>query len=68
MYKSFLTISKKPAVELFTELYGKRSSIEEFFNFEGAIGFDRASTFNLNIRYEKMPLVLLAQAAVYQYR
>ncbi len=32
------------------------------------MGFDRASTFNLNIRYGKMSLALLAQAASYQFR
>ena len=67
-YKSFLTISKKPAVTLLTEMYAKRWSIEEFFNFDGAMGFDRASTFNLNIRYGKMSLALIAQAATYQLR
>ena len=67
-YKSFLTLSDKPAVELISELYDERWSIEEFFNFEGAMGFDRASTFNLNIRYGKMTLALLAQAASYQFR
>ena len=67
-YKSFLTLSDKPTVELISELYDKRWSIEEFFNFEGAMGFDRASTFNLNIRYGKMTLALLAQAASYQFR
>jgi len=67
-YKSFLTISKKPAITLMSELYSKRWSIEEFFNFDGAMGFDRASTFNLNIRYGKMSLALIAQAANYQLR
>lgn len=67
-YKSFLTLSRKPALELLTETYGHRWSIEEFFNFDGAMGFDRASTFNLNIRYGKMSLALLAQAATCQLR
>jgi len=67
-YKSFLTISKKPAIELLTERYIERWSIEEFYKSEGAMGFDRASTFNLNVRYGKMSLALLAQAAVYQFR
>ena len=66
-YKSFLTLSDKPAVTLL-EIYDKRWSIEDFFNFDGAMGFDRASTFNLNIRYGKMSLALLAQAATYQLR
>jgi len=68
MYRSFLTTSGKPAVTLLSESYGERWSIEEFFNFDGAMGFDRASTFNLNIRYGKMSLALLAQAATYQFR
>lgn len=67
-YKSFLTLSDKPAITLLSELYGERWSIEDFFNFEGAMGFDRASTFNLNIRYGKMSLALLAQAASFQFR
>lgn len=68
VYKSFLTLSEKPAKELLTEMYVKRWSIEDFFNFDGAMGFDRASTFNLNIRYGKMSLALLAQAATFQFR
>jgi hypothetical protein len=67
-YKSFLSLSDKPATTLLSEMYSERWSIEEFFNFEGAMGFDRASTFDLNIRYGKMSLALLAQAASYQFR
>jgi len=68
VYKSFLTLSRKPATLLLSEMYMERWSIEEFFNFDGALGIDRASTFNLNIRYGKMSLALLAQAAIYQLR
>jgi hypothetical protein len=68
VYKSFLTLSCKPATVLISEMYRERWSIEDFFNFDGAMGFDRASTFNLNIRYGKMSLALLAQAATYQFR
>ena len=67
-YKSFLALSDKPATELLSECYQERWSIEEFFNFDGAMGIDRASTFNLNIRYGKMSLALLAQAATYELR
>jgi len=66
-YKSFITLSNEPTVGLL-EKYSKRWSIEDFFNFDGAMGFDRASTFNLNIRYGKMSLALLAQAATYELR
>ncbi len=68
IYKSFLTLSSKPAIELLSETYRERWSTEDFFNFDGAMGFDRASTFNLNIRYGKMSLALLAQAATYELR
>lgn len=67
-YKSFLTLSNKPATELLSDMYQERWSIEDFFNFDGAMGFNRASTFNLNIRYGKMSLALLAQAATYELR
>ena len=68
VYKSFLTLSNKPAIELLSDMYRERWTIEDFFNFDGAMGFDRASTFNLNIRYGKMSLALLAQAATYELR
>lgn len=32
------------------------------------MGFDRALTFNLNMRYGKMSLALLAQAATYEFK
>lgn len=67
-YKSFLALSDKQASVLLSEKYAERWTIEDFFNFDGAMGFDRASTFNLNIRYGKMSLALLAQAATYQFR
>ena len=67
-YKSFLTLSDKPAQDLMTKHYGERWSIEEFFNFDGAIGFDKAGTQNLNVRYNKMTLALIAQAASYEFR
>lgn len=68
VYNTFVTLSDKPATELLGEKYMERWSIEDFFNFDGAMGFDRASTFNLNIRYGKMSLALLAQAATYELR
>jgi len=68
VYKSFLTLSNKPATELLSIDFPKRWTIEDFFNFDGAMGFDRASTFNLNIRYGKMSLALLAQAVTNHFR
>lgn len=67
-YKPFIATGNKLSLELLTENYPKRWKIEEFFNFEGALGWNRASTMNLNIRYGKMSLALIAQAASYQLK
>lgn len=67
-YKGFLTTSDKPACDLLSNIYGQRWHIEEFFNFEGDMGWNRASTFNLNIRYGKQSLALIAQAATHQLK
>jgi len=42
--------------------------VEEFFNFDQALGWHRAGTLNLNVRYGHMSLALLAQAAIEQLR
>lgn len=68
VYNSFLAISDRFATELLCDCYKERWSIEEFFNFDGSMGFDRASTLNLNVRYGKMSLALIAQAATYEFR
>jgi len=67
-YKAFLSTTDQSALKMLTQDYVKRWTIEEFFNFEGAMGWDRASTMNLNIRFGKMSLALIAQAAAYQFR
>ena len=67
-YKAFISTSRENARTLLTEIFDERWSIEEFFNFEGDMGWNRASTFNLNIRYGKQSLALLAQAATYQLK
>ncbi len=67
-YKSFLTTSDKSPEELMTKYYPERWTIESFFNNEGALGFDSASTFNLNVKFGKMNMALFAQAALYQFR
>ena len=56
------------ALKMLTRDYPERWTIEEFFNFEAAMGWDKALTLNLNIRYGKMSLALIAQAAAYQFR
>ena len=67
-YSAFITTSRADAQTLLTKMYDKRWSIEEFFNFEGDMGWNRASTFNLNVRYGKQSLALLAQAATHQLK
>jgi len=63
-----VTTSERPSEELMTALFPKRWNIEEFFNCEADLGWNRASTLNLNIRLGKLSLALLAQAASYQLR
>ena len=42
--------------------------MEEFFNAHQALGWNRAGTCNLNIRYGQMTMALVAQAAIDQFR
>lgn len=67
-YKPFAVTGSEDKLKLLSEDYPERWTIEEFFNFEAAMGWKRASTMNLNIRYGKMSLALIAQAATYQLR
>lgn len=67
-YKAFLTTSNKKPVDLLTQIFPERWTIEEFFNFNGDMGWNRASTFNLNIKYGKQSLALIAQAATHQLK
>ena len=67
-HKPFIATGDAPRLELITEKYPERWTIEEFFNFEGAMGWNRAATLNLNIRYGKLSLALIAQAAAFQLK
>ena len=42
--------------------------VEEFFNTHQALGWDRAGTMNLNIRYGQMTMALIAQATLHRLR
>ncbi len=55
-------------MQALTEDYPKRWHVEEFFHTDQALGWDRAGTQNLNIRYGHMTLSLLAQALTFQLR
>jgi hypothetical protein len=48
--------------------FPKRWHVEEFFNAHQALGWNRAGTCNLNIRYGQMTMALIAQAAIAQFR
>lgn len=67
-YKSFLATADRDEVEDLAISYPQRWHIEEFFKFNQALGWHRAGTLNLNIRYGQMSMALLAQAALHQLR
>jgi hypothetical protein len=67
-YKPFVTTCKKPAGDLMTLVFPERWNIEEFFNCESTLGWNRASTLNLNIRFGRLSMALIAQAACYELR
>jgi hypothetical protein len=67
-YKPFVTNSKMASDELMALVFPQRWNIEEFFNTEAMLGWNRASTFNLNIRFGRLSMALIAQAAVYELR
>jgi len=68
LFSAFITTSNKDAKELICKDYDERWSVEEFFRFENEMGMNRASTLNLNIRYGKLALAMVAQGATYQLR
>jgi hypothetical protein len=67
-YKAFLSTSDRDEVDTLTLDFPKRWHVEEFFNANQALGWNRAGTQNLNIRYGHMTLALIAQAAIHQLR
>lgn len=67
-YKGFLCTSDREEVDALTGDFPKRWHVEEFFNANQALGWNRAGTMNLNIRYGQMTTALLAQAAIARLR
>ena len=65
---AFLSTTDRDEVDTLTLDYPKRWHIEEFYNAHQALGWKRAGTMNLNIRYGQMTMALLAQAALHQLR
>ena len=67
-FKAFLATRPGNEVEALTERFPKRWHVEEFFNANQRLGWKKAGTLNLNIRYGQMSLALLAQAALHGLR
>lgn len=67
-FKGFISTTERPEAEVLTCQYPKRWHIEEFFNTSQDLGWGRAGTQNLNVRYGHMTMALLAQAAIHELR
>jgi hypothetical protein len=67
-FKAFVSTTDRDEVEALTGDFPKRWHVEEFFNAHQALGWDRAGTCNLNIRYGQMTMALLAQSAIDRFR
>ncbi len=67
-FKAFLCTTDSDVAEALSGDYPKRWHVEEFFNRDQSLGWKRAGTQNLHIRYGQMSMALIAQALVYQLR
>lgn len=67
-FHAFLATRDGDEVEELAGDFPKRWHVEEFFNAHQALGWNRAGTCNLNIRYGQMTMALIAQAAIDQFR
>jgi hypothetical protein len=67
-YKGFLCTNDREEVEALTGDFPQRWHVEEFFNTDQDLGWRRAGTMNVNIRYGQMTMALIAQAAIHGLR
>jgi len=67
-FKAFLCTTDRDEMEDLSTNYPARWHIEEFFKNDQALGWQRAGTMNLNIRYGQMTMALIAQAACSMFR
>lgn len=67
-FQSFLATADRPELEDLCVHYPQRWQVEEFFKSNQALGWQRAGTLNLNIRYGHMTMALIAQASIHQLR
>jgi hypothetical protein len=67
-FNAFLSTRDGNEVEELAVDFPQRWHVEEFFNAHQALGWNRAGTCNLNIRYGQMTMALVAQAAIDGFR
>ena len=67
-FKGFLSTNDRDEIQALTNDFPKRWHVEEFFNANQALGWKRAGTMNLNIRYGQMTMALIAQTAIHGLR
>jgi len=67
-YRGFLCTADREEVDALTKHYPERWHAEEFFNLYQDMGWKKAGTMNLNIRYGRMTTTLIAQAATAHFR
>lgn len=67
-FKAFASTVDGNEVEALTVDFPKRWHIEEYFNAYQPLGWNRAGTMNLNIRFAQMTMALIAQTITRQLR
>lgn len=67
-FKGFLSNCDRDELNALCFDYPKRWHVEEFFLLNQALGWKRAGTLNLNIRYGQMTMALIAQTVIHQLR
>lgn len=66
--RAFLCTRNRDEIEALCSEFPSRWHVEEFFNADQALGWQKAGTLNLNVRYARMTTALMAQAAIHQLR
>jgi len=67
-FTPFLSTCQRDELDQICNDYPDRWHLEEFFNAYQAMGWNRAGTLNLHIRYAQLTMALIAQAVVHQLR
>jgi hypothetical protein len=67
-FKAFLCTADRDEMEDLSVNFPQRWHIEEFFKNSQQLGWHRAGTMNLNIRYGQMSMSMIAQGACYMMR